>query len=97
MPDFQIVCIRHDERDVITHVGINGTLYTITDIVNAMKGGDTFYTMEDWRLADVFPKRHHISQELFLTTDPDDTSANNLDFLDRCPSYYVYSKTLKRQ
>jgi len=89
LPDFQIVCIRHNERDVITHFGINGTLYTITDIVNAIKNGDTFYTMKDRRRADVFPKRHHISRELFLTTDPD-ASANNLDFLDDCPSNYVY-------
>jgi hypothetical protein len=45
--------------------------------------------MKDRRRADVFPKRHHISQELFLTTDPD-ASASNLDFLDDCPSNYVY-------
>jgi hypothetical protein len=94
LPDFQIVCIRHDERDVITHVGINGKLYTITDIVNAMRGGDTFYIMKDQRRADVFLKRHHISQELFLTVNPDDTSANNLDFLDDCPSNYVYYRQL---
>jgi hypothetical protein len=91
MGDFQITCIRHDDKKVITHVGISGTIYTIQRILLAMEDKDTFFTYKDNKRATVYRKQHFLTYKWFLTTEPDTTDVNNLDFLPQCPSYYTYS------
>jgi hypothetical protein len=91
MSEFEITCVHHadsNEPGLITHVGINGKLYTIMDIVNAMTNYDTFHTFQDNRLARVQRRQHHTTRRWYLTTNPDDTRENNLDYLPVCPNDY---------
>jgi hypothetical protein len=91
MGDFQITCIRNDDRQVITHVGINGRIYSIQQILIAMENRDTFFTNKNGYRATVYRKQHFLTDVWFLTTEPDKTDINNLDFLPQCPSYYSYA------
>ncbi|MGD1837525.1 MAG: DUF3892 domain-containing protein [Nitrososphaeraceae archaeon] len=86
MGDYEITCIVHDYQGVITHVGLSGDYpkYSIPDIIRFMDNGHTFFTMRDYRRADVIAKQHHITGRQYLTTNPDDTRENNLDFLPQC-------------
>lgn len=83
MGNFQITCVVKDNQDNIIQVGIGGNRYTIQQIVNAMNNRDTFFTMKNGHMADVYAKKSPLGN-LFLTTDPDGITANNLDFLPRC-------------
>jgi hypothetical protein len=49
-----------------------------------MNAGDTFYTYKYGYRAKVYQKQSSITGRIFLTTDPDDTRENNLDFLPTC-------------
>jgi len=83
MGNFQITCVVKDTKDNIMQVGINGKTYTIKEIQTAMNNGDTFFTMKDGQRATVYCKTSPLGN-LFLTTEPDGTTENNLDFLPRC-------------
>jgi hypothetical protein len=83
MADFQLTCVIQ-ERGVITQVGVEGTIYTVQRIIGAMNAGDTFYTYKYGYRAKVYQKQSSITGRIFLTTDPDDTRENNLDFLPTC-------------
>jgi len=91
MAEFEITCVRHDEKKVITHVGINGKLYSIKQILTAMENKDTFHTNQDTKKATVYRKKHSNTNNWFLTTEPDKTDVNNLDFLPPCPTYYTFA------
>jgi Protein of unknown function (DUF3892) len=84
MTEFEITCVRHDERGVITYVRINGKLYTVTQIINAITNRDTFHTNHNNKWARVHHRQHYLTKRWYLTTNPDDTSENNLDFLPNC-------------
>jgi len=82
--DLQITCIQESEGR-ITHVGVqdNG-IQSISKVIAWIDRGHTFYTLEDNKKASVYKKQHPESKRWFLTTNPDDTNENNLDFLSTC-------------
>ena len=84
MADLQITCIQESEGR-ITHVGVqdNG-IQSISKVIAWIDRGHTFYTLEDNKKASVYKKQHPESKRWFLTTNPDDTNENNLDFLSTC-------------
>lgn len=88
MTTFQITCIVDDSNKVITHVGLGSTQSKITvqTAVDDLRSptGDRYYTMKDGKRADVYAKQHPSTGRWFLTTNPDDTRENNLDFLPKC-------------
>jgi len=83
MSGFQITCVIKDSKDNIIQVGVNGKQYTIQEILNFMNNKETFFTMKGGYRATVYCKRSSLGN-LFLTTEPDGTTENNLDFLPRC-------------
>jgi hypothetical protein len=86
---FQITCVRHadpNESGLITHVGINGKLYTVWRIVEAKRLGDEFYTSYRGKIAEVQRRQHYLTRRWYLTTNPDDYKENNLDYLGICPN-----------
>ncbi|TVP41908.1 DUF3892 domain-containing protein [Candidatus Nitrosocosmicus arcticus] len=87
MTDFQITCVRKDDRGVILEVGIaNSGIYQIVNVVNHIHQHpqDVFYTIRNNNPAKVYAKQHHVSKRWFLTTEPDSMYENNLDFLPLC-------------
>jgi Protein of unknown function (DUF3892) len=85
MTEFEIVCVIQDLQGIITHVGLNnGQVYPIMTIIDSMPH-HSYCTYGNWQKAVVFRKRHPTSGRWFLTTNPDDTRENNLDFLPKCP------------
>lgn len=86
MTEFQINCVRKDDRGVIWEVGINGKIFTVKSIVDYIhqNRNDRFYTMKYGQSVWVYPKQHPTSFRWFLTTQPDSIYENNLDFLPTC-------------
>lgn len=80
----EIKCVKQ-ENGAITHVGIGEHTYTVENIVGDIRNNRfQYYTFKDGKKADVYAKEHPTSKRWFLTTDPDDTRENNLDFLPKC-------------
>ena len=88
MAEFQITCIVENSDKVITKVGygFSGYKLDVQTVVNDMRNpsGDRYYTMKGGQRATVYAKQHPTSGRWFLTTNPDDTRENNLDFLPKC-------------
>ncbi len=89
MGDYEITCIMHDANEVIIKVGVKvNSEVKVYDVETAVywleKGDHTLYTYKDKKKAKVYHKQHQISKRWFLTTNPDDTKENNLDFLPQC-------------
>ncbi|MBI3842708.1 MAG: DUF3892 domain-containing protein [Thaumarchaeota archaeon] len=85
MPELQINCVIQ-ENNVITTVGIGDKVYavqTVVDWLNANKE-NRCYTFKDNKKAEVVARKHKETGKWYLTTNPDDTRMNNLDFLDSC-------------
>ena len=83
MQEYQISCVTQT-LGVITHVGINGTSYSVQDVVNwIVNRTHAFYTYKNGYKATVYAKQS-ILGHWFLTTEPDSTRQNNLDFLPSC-------------
>jgi hypothetical protein len=86
MARHKIYCIvnNNSREKIITHVGIRGLIITsVPDVIKMMRKGEKFITRKNGRSADVYSKRSPRGRK-FLTTDPDDTRDNNLDFLPFC-------------
>jgi len=79
-----ITCIQENEGR-ITHVEVqdNG-IQSISKVIAWIDRGHTFYALEDNKRAIIHKKQHPGSKRWFLTTNPDDTNENNLDFLPTC-------------
>ena len=86
MGEYEIICIRHDSNKVITHVGLrNAGIHTLIRIVVRINNKiDTFYTNRGGKRANVHAKHRSDTGRWYLTTDPDSTNENNLDFLPYC-------------
>jgi hypothetical protein len=84
MSDFQISCVILDHENVISQVGINGLAYSVLTVVNWINShSNSFYTFKGGKRAEVVARQHHTGR-WYLTTLPDDTRLNNLDFLPKC-------------
>lgn len=84
MSDYQIRCVIFDKDNVIAQVGIGNTSYLVQTIVDWINSKThTFFTLKAGRRADVVARKHHTGR-WYLTTLPDDTRLNNLDFLPKC-------------
>ena len=86
MADIRIICKRHDEDKVITHVGLeDDSIHTVLEIWNRIKNNeDSFCTYENKNYARVYARQRRDTGRKYLTTDPDGTDENNLDFLPEC-------------
>jgi len=86
--DYEIDCIRHDSDKIITHVGIkNDKIYPVMEIVrriNASGATDRFFTNRNGQRVRVHARQRSDTGRWYLTTDPDSTNENNLDFLLYC-------------
>jgi len=86
MADKRIECIRHDSNKVITHVGVEGEIFTVLQVWNWINENiHTYYTEEGGNRAKVYHRVHPKTGRKFLTTEPDGLNENNLDFLPYCP------------
>ena len=84
MIEYEITCVRKDDNGKITHVGFGGGTYEVSEVVERIKSrNDYFYTYKDGKKARVYRKQSTLGN-WFLTTDPDSTKENNLDFLPPC-------------
>jgi hypothetical protein len=81
--EYQISCVVKDPQGVITHVGINGTPYDVMTVVG-WSTEHLFYTYRHGYRAQVYAKQDTVSRRWFLTTEPDSTKEDNLDFLPHC-------------
>src|SRR5215213_1187333 len=82
MEEHRVVCIVHDEKQRITHVGLEGgEIHTVWDIIRLMNNGHLFFTQENNIRANVVERTHPNTGRKYLTTNPDNTNENNLDFL----------------
>jgi len=85
MQEFQITCVRQNSLGNITHVGIGGTSYAVQTAVDWLRTNKyELFTYKNGYKAYVFPKPSSLGN-WFLTTEPDSTLENNLDFLPNCP------------
>lgn len=86
MAEYQISCIRHNSNKIITHVGfINAEVHTVTEIADRInRKVDTFFTNHGGQRVKVVAKWRSDTSRWYLTTDPDSTNENNLDFLPYC-------------
>ena len=85
METYRIHCIVHDDNKVITNVGIGDKLFSVQTVVDWIRTKTYgFYTDEDGVRAEVYAKQHPTSGRWFLTTKPDSSNENNLDFIRYC-------------
>lgn len=85
MTEFQITCVVQDSNGIITSVGINGQSYSVLTVVNwILSKTYSFFTMKNGYKAQVHARQHPTTKRWFLTTEPDSTTENNLDFLPKC-------------
>jgi hypothetical protein len=86
MAEREITCIVHDTKKRITHVGLAGSnrKFRIRTIIRLMGNGHKFFTRKNNRKAKVVKRTHPNSRRKYLTTNPDSTNENNLDFLRQC-------------
>ena len=84
MTEYRIHCVTQDSNCVITHVGIEGTVYTVSQVIRWInEGTHSFHTLVNGYKAAVYV-RVSSSGNWFLTTTPDGIGANNLDNLPSC-------------
>lgn len=85
MEDYEISCIVHDDNGVITQVGVKGSATQSVPIIARLinDGTYSFYTYKNGIRANVYARKS-INGSDFLTTSPDSTLVNNLDFLPSC-------------
>ncbi len=84
MDEYQITCVTQNSFGVITHVGIGDKKYLTETVVNWLRTKTyNFYTYKNGYKAYVYPKQSVLGN-WFLTTEPDSTKTNNLDFLPSC-------------
>lgn len=86
MTEYDIVCIIHDNSKRIIGVKIagNNKEFTIDDILRLIREKNRFFTYKDGRRIPVFRGIHPITHKPLLTTDLNDHSENNLEFLPQC-------------
>ena len=86
MGSYKIVCVRHDANNVITGVGLeDGSIRRIKEIIERINSEiDSFYTYRDGKHAKIYAKRGENTKKWYLTTEPDSTDENNMDFLPSC-------------
>lgn len=85
MSDLEISCVMKDSQLRITHVGLNGYLQEVITVVNLLLSRqNTAFTYKHGLRARVIPKQNEITKRWYLTTEPDSTRENNLDFLPTC-------------
>ena len=83
MQDYEITCVTQ-YKEVITHVGFNRGKYPVQSVVGwILNGTYAFHTYKAGQRAHVYAKQS-VNGNWFLTTDPDSTKENNLDFLPAC-------------
>lgn len=84
MTRFQITGVRKDNLDRITQVQIEGSSFSVETVAEVIDSNrDYIYTMKYGKEATVYPKTHPNTNRIFLTTEPDGSLENNLDFLPR--------------
>ena len=84
MAEYQITCVTQNSLGTITHVGIGGTTYQVSTVVDWIRNEThSFYTDKNGSKAYVSAKQSSLGN-WFLTTSPDSTLQNNLDFLPSC-------------
>lgn len=91
MGHYQITCINHDRNGVITHVGFRTdfgmkreNVETVADWIN--NNINTFYTKDRYgRYVRVYARANYF--KAYLTTEPDSSYENNLDFIPHCRLY----------
>lgn len=85
MPELQIDCVIKKDG-TITHVGAGGQSYPVQNVVDWLRNNplNIAFTFKAGRKAKVEARFHTTYQKWYLTTDPDDTKLNNLDFLKSC-------------
>ncbi len=82
MTDFQITHVRKNSNDVITDVKIGSSRFAVRTVVGwLLDKTDTVFTMKNGYRATVYPRKHWSTHRWFLTTIPDGSVENNLDFL----------------
>ncbi len=85
MTEYQISCVVQDQQGVIQQVGIGSNTHPVSDVVNWIQNRThSFYTIKNGNRAIVHARQHPITKRWFLTTEPDNTKENNLDFLRKC-------------
>ena len=88
MDSLHISCVIKNDKGVITHVGINGRRYLVENAVYWLQNKKyTLYTIKNDNRAEVYALQHYLTHKWFLTTIPDNTLENNLDFLPTCLSF----------
>src|ERR1700722_11555671 len=69
------------------HIGAvelsSGKQMTRTEVISLIRKGTVFYTDANGYRAEVYVPRCHRCNLSYLTTSPDGTTANNLDYLPR--------------
>ena len=84
MNEYEIICVTQNKAGRITHVRIGKKSYEVREIVEWLQAKKySFYTYKNGHKAYVYPKKLPTS-DWFLTTKPDSTETNNLDFLPSC-------------
>ena len=85
MEENEITCIRTDDRDTITHVGLKkGSTQPISIIIHLMHhGGYSFYTLRNGMRKEVY-HRSSVDGKAFLTIDPYISLIDSLKFLPEC-------------
>ena len=84
MDEYQIACVTQNSLGSITQVGIGGKTYQVSTVVNWIRNKTySFCTYKNEYKAYVYAKRSSLGN-WFLTTSPDSTLQNNLDFLPSC-------------
>ena len=84
MTEYKITCVKQD-NEKITHVKFDDRVREVSEVVEELqKEKYSLYTYKDKQKVSVEPKRSKVTGTWFLTTDPDSTKENNLEFLPPC-------------
>lgn len=79
----KINCKTHDDKEVITHVGIVGEGIREMEVVwSRISVGEEFHTYENNKMAKVYARERGGTK--YLTSHPDGETPNNLDELSAC-------------
>jgi len=87
MEEDEIICIKTDDINGITHVGLKkGGLQSIDVILHLLHGDDySFHTIKDGIPKEVYHKYSTEGKKPFLTIDPNSSLMDTLNFLPECP------------
>ena len=84
MEEYEITCVKQNFFGNITHVEVNGQQLHSETIIHWLRTKRyNFYTFKNDQKVYVFPKKGWMSG-WFLTTDPYNGQANDLEFLCSC-------------